>query len=729
MKANDLFQRTSTLAFSTVGIIAAGVVIGSTASASPVYVSNGINSFCFFYLEPDPYPCLELLIVEDACLRIQGVATGMGDLQSHYSLENAPTRGAAGGHNLYAVAVGVTDDAAFVAAHDGSDFAWEAQIVSRAAWDSGFAFPGNAGLWTPVDTTGTFDNFFGSEFDQAAVFWATGTSNLGALVPGETLSLFAGPQRILSFEIPLLAGFVALGDNMVVDSGHWAHAAIDVHGLRHTTLGEGLIDVESSGALRVSNIGSSGKDGVRIDLGETTGWSSALEAPASFEDATLNVQVLGQANGTAGSQIFALNMQGALTPFGQNVLATFDFTSIGSTTALVELYAASGALIAEYETDGPTTMVITEEGVPSGRVRARCEPSGDQGVVDLGDPTTVIDQFSGTPYSDVQEIRVRALGVSASIDFISDVLITAQDLGPIALETQALQFGDHGLGTIDNAQMHGDDGKIKISNIGSSGCDGFCWPCDWDTGTAGDPINQLEMIWSPLSPCDGIAPPPPGCDPEGAMIELHATGTVAGTGGSDLGWLRVEQDTQLGDANDKLISADYSAVGSKTLFVEVLQDGVPVFQQGGLAPGAVARTTEWPKGCGKGRVELNGEDTACYSVCWPNDVSLSIPGAPPISGDVLRVLAESPDGAFGGVETFSVLAANIFEIELLSAQVTPACPGDADGDGAVGLSDLNLVLSGFGQSVPPGTNGDIDGDGNVTLSDLNQVLSNFGTTC
>ncbi len=51
-------------------------------------------------------------------------------------------------------------------------------------------------------------------------------------------------------------------------------------------------------------------------------------------------------------------------------------------------------------------MVITEEGVPSGR--AQCEPSGDQGVVDLGDPTTVIDQFSGTPYSDVQEIRVRA---------------------------------------------------------------------------------------------------------------------------------------------------------------------------------------------------------------------------------------------------------------------------------------------------------------------------------
>ncbi len=55
------------------------------------------------------------------------------------------------------------------------------------------------------------------------------------------------------------------------------------------------------------------------------------------------MQVLGQADGTAGSQIFALNMQDALTPFGQNVLATFDFTSIGSTTSLVELFSANGA--------------------------------------------------------------------------------------------------------------------------------------------------------------------------------------------------------------------------------------------------------------------------------------------------------------------------------------------------------------------------------------------------
>ena len=57
------------------------------------------------------------------------------------------------------------------------------------------------------------------------------------------------------------------------------------------------------------------------------------------------------------------------------------------------------------------------------------------------------------------------------------------------------------------------------------------------------------------------------------------------------------------------------------------------------------------------------------------------------------------------------------------------CDGDADGDNAVTLQDLNIVLFNFGSAVAPNTNGDVDGDGQVTLQDLNIVLFNFGTTC
>lgn len=47
--------------------------------------------------------------------------------------------------------------------------------------------------------------------------------------------------------------------------------------------------------------------------------------------------------------------------------------------------------------------------------------------------------------------------------------------------------------------------------------------------------------------------------------------------------------------------------------------------------------------------------------------------------------------------------------------------GDADGDDAIGLADLNLVLLDFG-----GNSADIDGSGQTDLADLSTILLNFG---
>jgi hypothetical protein len=52
--------------------------------------------------------------------------------------------------------------------------------------------------------------------------------------------------------------------------------------------------------------------------------------------------------------------------------------------------------------------------------------------------------------------------------------------------------------------------------------------------------------------------------------------------------------------------------------------------------------------------------------------------------------------------------------------------GDLDGDGFVGISDLNLVLGNWNKSVPPGNPlADPTGDGFVGISDLNMVLGNW----
>lgn len=61
-------------------------------------------------------------------------------------------------------------------------------------------------------------------------------------------------------------------------------------------------------------------------------------------------------------------------------------------------------------------------------------------------------------------------------------------------------------------------------------------------------------------------------------------------------------------------------------------------------------------------------------------------------------------------------------------EFVPLCPGDTNGDAMVNFTDLNAVLSNFGQSGF-GLLGDLNGDNVVNFLDLNLVLSNFGMNC
>lgn len=56
----------------------------------------------------------------------------------------------------------------------------------------------------------------------------------------------------------------------------------------------------------------------------------------------------------------------------------------------------------------------------------------------------------------------------------------------------------------------------------------------------------------------------------------------------------------------------------------------------------------------------------------------------------------------------------------------PELMGDLDGNGFVGITDLNIVLGMWNQSVPPGSDpADPSGDGFVGIEDLNAVLGNW----
>jgi len=69
------------------------------------------------------------------------------------------------------------------------------------------------------------------------------------------------------------------------------------------------------------------------------------------------------------------------------------------------------------------------------------------------------------------------------------------------------------------------------------------------------------------------------------------------------------------------------------------------------------------------------------------------------------------------------------EIVDMGAFEFQACIGDLDGDGEVGLSDLALLLSNYGQWGMGPEDGDLTGDTYVGLDDLAMLLSVYGTTC
>jgi hypothetical protein len=59
--------------------------------------------------------------------------------------------------------------------------------------------------------------------------------------------------------------------------------------------------------------------------------------------------------------------------------------------------------------------------------------------------------------------------------------------------------------------------------------------------------------------------------------------------------------------------------------------------------------------------------------------------------------------------------------------VAASIPGDLNGDGFVGITDLNIVLGRWNNAVTPGSwlMGDPNGDGYVGIADLNVVLGNW----
>ncbi len=221
-------------------------------------------------------------------------------------------------------------------------------------------------------------------------------------------------------------------------------------------------------------------------------------------------------------------------------------------------------------------------------------------------------------------------------------------------------------------------------------------------GTVGTFLGQLAAQALPFEPDNlnkmlvgvrsvGIGDPTPFNDLQ-AMIEATRT---TGTAGHSIWYSQGVRD---------LYSAELTA------FYDVANDGHaanPIFGEG-HRPAPIVGTF-----LGSGMWEFQVPDAGGYQIIgkktgggWEQFNSLLLPG-----GTVQKFLP-------GAIEA---------EL-LVDYRPNLRIEGDLDGDGFVGIADLNVVLGNWNQAVPPGDPlADPSGDGFVGIDDLNIVLGNWNT--
>ena len=508
--------------------------------------------------------------------------------------------------------------------------------------------------------------------------------------------------------------------------------ALVAWGIPHGVLGGAILDGGDlwGVGLVVSNIGSSGDDGVELifalaDFGAVT---LGQVDPSTFP---IGGFIRMAAVDGGGSTIGALSLSGGLAGIlNYNV----DLSPVGASSYNVKAYNG--------------TMLVDEQGGQTGEPFATCSET----IANMA--CAVVYQAGttgGKPAVIVSFTAPHTITIPGSSPVMADEIVViaegAAAYNPILVPTQALQVtaANISLFYTTNAQI-GLFGSLAIQGVATSVLSG--------SGAYGDLTGEEghDLVASNLgsSGADGIRVwlAGPGFPPASKAIEYGKDYYMAT-------WMDVDTTASLPyDAgiaasttspNDLTVScsatktpsgwelaADFAAMGASTYTANLYDDGSLVGTVGGLdATGAIA--IQGPTGYSSfyDPVDVKGglgADTWVQQFMWETPVMVVLTGSGvPLYGDVLGFVPESPTQVYNLATYATILATEIPTVVFTDMTVSAGCctvRGDinhAGGASPIDIADLvYLVDYMFNQGPEPPCleEADMDASGEFDIADL-----------
>ena len=220
--------------------------------------------------------------------------------------------------------------------------------------------------------------------------------------------------------------------------------AMRVHGNDHSGLGQALLQV-NQGTLAVGNIGSSGQDGVSLDLegnlanaGRNVAGFDATLAPMILDPgAEITARAYGDVGGNHGVLLGTASVRNV------NGVREFlaDFSSVGAGLVRLESYQ-NGALLGGIEMPGGGvvgTLLDDPNGQTQVPIRCWGSPSGiDPGLLITFPEPVTFSPVNGQPLTG-DEFRLLAVGAPGAVDRLSRFEIVAGGMGSFGIMTENVQ--------------------------------------------------------------------------------------------------------------------------------------------------------------------------------------------------------------------------------------------------------------------------------------------------